>query len=60
VGMTGESSYPPLESEADMKFEISLVRGTLFLKPVSPVGPIFALTTYKVNGFPRIRLQVLV
>jgi KaiC/GvpD/RAD55 family RecA-like ATPase len=60
VGTSGEPCYPQFESEADMKFEISLVRGTLFLKPVLPVGPIFAITTHKVDGFPRMRLQLLV
>jgi KaiC/GvpD/RAD55 family RecA-like ATPase len=60
VGSTGEAVYPPIETHADLKLEVNLINGTLFLRPVSPVGPIFALAPYKLNGIPRVNLQVLV
>jgi KaiC/GvpD/RAD55 family RecA-like ATPase len=60
VGTTGEAVYRPLEAHADLKLEVNLINGTLFLRPVSPVGPIFGLTPYKIDGIPRVNLQVLV
>jgi KaiC/GvpD/RAD55 family RecA-like ATPase len=60
VGSTGEAVYPPLEAHADLKLEINLINGTLFLRPISPRGPIFGLTPYKIGGIPRVDLQVMV
>lgn len=60
VGTIEEAVYPPVEAQAVLKLEISLINGTLFLRPVSPVGPIFGLTPYKIGGIPRLNLQVLV
>ena len=60
VGTTREAIYPPIEAQADLRFDVNLINGSLFLRPVSPVGPIFGLSTNKVNGIPRINLQVLV
>jgi hypothetical protein len=60
VGTTNEVGFPPVEAHADLNLEVNLINGTLFLRPVSPVGPIFGLTPYKVYGTPRVNLQVLV
>jgi KaiC/GvpD/RAD55 family RecA-like ATPase len=60
VGTTGEAVYPPVEAHAYLKLEVNLINGTLFLRPVSPVGPIFGLSPYKIDGIPRVNLQVLV
>lgn len=60
VGSTGEAVYPPVEAHADLKLEVNLINGTLFLRPVSPVGPIFGLTPYKIDGIPRVNVEVLV
>lgn len=60
VGRNGEPDYPSVECQADMKFEIKLINGALFLKPISPQGPLFGLTPYRAHGYPRIRLQLLV
>jgi KaiC/GvpD/RAD55 family RecA-like ATPase len=60
VGTTSEVGSPPVEAHAVLNLEVNLINGTLFLRPVSPVGPIFGLTPYKVYGTPRVNLQVLV
>ena len=60
VGTTGEAVYPPVEAHADLKLEVNVINGTLFLRPISPVGPIFGFTPYKIGGVPRVNLQVLV
>jgi hypothetical protein len=60
VGTTREAIHLPIEAQADLKFDVNLINGSLFLRPVSPVGPIFGLSTNKVNGIPRINLRVLV
>lgn len=60
VGTTSEAIHLPIEAQADLKFDVNLINGSLFLRPVSPVGPIFGLSTNKVNGIPRINLRVLV
>ena len=60
VGTSGENVYSPVEAQADLKFDVNLINGTMFLRPVSPVGPLFGLATYKIDGVPRVSLQVLV
>ncbi len=60
VGTIGENVYSPVEAQADLKFDVNLINGTMFLRPVSPVGPLFGLATYKIDGVPRVSLQVLV
>jgi len=60
VGSTGEAGYPPLEAHADLRLEINLINGTLFLRPISPIGPIFGLTPSRIDGIPRVNLQVMV
>ena len=60
VGTTSEAIHLPIEAQADLKFDVNLINGSLFLRPVSPAGPIFGLSTNKVNGIPRINLRVLV
>jgi hypothetical protein len=60
VGTTNEVGFPPVEAHADLNLEVNLINGTLFLRPVSPVGPIFGLTPYKVYNTPRVNLQVSV
>jgi hypothetical protein len=60
VRATGEPVYSPVESQASLKLELNLINGSLFLRPVSPVGPFFGLTPYKIDGIPRISLRALV
>jgi KaiC/GvpD/RAD55 family RecA-like ATPase len=60
VGTTVDPVYPPVEAHADLKLEANLIKGTLFLRPVSTVGPIFGLTPYRKSGIPRVNLQILV
>lgn len=60
VGPTLESAPSAIEAHADLKLEINLINGTLFLRPVMPIGPIFGLAPYKKKGVPRVNLQVLV
>jgi hypothetical protein len=60
VRTTGEAVYPSVESHANLKLEINLINGSLFLRPISPVGPFFGLTPYKIDGIPRIGLRALV
>jgi KaiC/GvpD/RAD55 family RecA-like ATPase len=60
VGTTGEEVYPQIGTHADLKLEVNLINGTLFLRPVSPVGPVFAFTPFKLYGIPRVNLRVLV
>ena len=50
----------PVDAHADLKLEFNLINGSLFLRPISPVGPIFGLTPYKKGGIPRVNLRVLV
>ncbi|HZD35089.1 MAG TPA: ATPase domain-containing protein [Nitrososphaeraceae archaeon] len=60
VGTEIEAVPSPVEAHADLKLEISLINGSLFLRPISPVGPIFGLTPYNKGGIPRLNLRVLV
>ena len=60
VKTTGEAVYSPVESHASLKLELNLINGSLFLRPVSPVGPFFGLTPYKIDGIPRVSLRALV
>jgi KaiC/GvpD/RAD55 family RecA-like ATPase len=60
VGSTEEAAHQPLEAYADLQLEVNLINGSLFLRPVSPIGPIFGLAPYKVDGIPRVNLQVMV
>ena len=60
VRATGEPVYSHVESQASLKLELNLINGSLFLRPVSPVGPFFGLTPYKIDGIPRISLRALV
>jgi KaiC/GvpD/RAD55 family RecA-like ATPase len=60
VRATGDPVYSPVESQASLKLELNLINGSLFLRPVSPVGPFFGLTPYKIDGIPRISLRALV
>lgn len=60
VGTTLEAAPSPIEAHADLKLEVNLINGSLFLRPISPVGPIFGLTPHKKAGIPRVNLQVLV
>ena len=60
VGPTPESAPSAIEAHADLKLEINLINGTLFLRPVMPIGPIFGLAPYRKEGVPRVNLQVLV